>query len=202
MRQLFFTPSKQALATWLEAFPEADIMPLECMEVAGAEQQICWLRVVPGLDVAQGIVALKKHVVGAFVVMSDLPSDEEASFVLSQGAAGYCNSNAAPEVLHQIANVVENGGLWIGQQLMQQFIASMAKLSGGKPAPAVCVRDQLSEREWEVAKLVASGASNKEIARELVISERTVKAHLGAIFEKTHCRDRLQLSLKVNGVLE
>lgn len=202
MRHTFFTPSKQALATWLEAFPEADIMPLEGLSASGADRQLCWMRVSPGCDVGELLIQLKRNLRGNFVVMSDLPTEVEASFALAQGASGYCNSNAAPEVLHQIANVVENGGLWIGQQLMQQFIASMAKMAGARPQATVNIKDLLSEREWEVAKLVAGGASNKEIARALVISERTVKAHLGAIFEKTHSRDRLQLSLKINGVLD
>jgi len=60
--------------------------------------------------------------------------------------------------------------------------------------------DCLSEREVQVARLIANGASNKEIADRLVITERTVKAHLTAIFEKLGVRDRLQLSLRVNGV--
>lgn len=58
----------------------------------------------------------------------------------------------------------------------------------------------LSERELQAAKLVAGGASNKEIADQLAITERTVKAHLSAIFEKLGVRDRLQLSLRINGV--
>ena len=58
----------------------------------------------------------------------------------------------------------------------------------------------LTEREREVARAVARGAANKEIARELAITERTVKAHVGAILEKLGARDRLQLSLIVNGV--
>jgi DNA-binding NarL/FixJ family response regulator len=57
----------------------------------------------------------------------------------------------------------------------------------------------LTEREREVARAVASGASNKEIARRLGITERSVKAHTGAIFEKLGVRDRLQLSLVVHG---
>lgn len=51
-----------------------------------------------------------------------------------------------------------------------------------------------------MAKLVAGGASNKEIAGQLSITERTVKAHLSAVFEKLGLRDRLQLSLKINGL--
>lgn len=58
----------------------------------------------------------------------------------------------------------------------------------------------LSGREITVAQLVGQGASNKEVARQLDIAERTVKAHLTAIFEKLQVRDRLQLSLRINGV--
>ena len=58
----------------------------------------------------------------------------------------------------------------------------------------------LSDREAQVAKFVAQGANNREIAQALQISERTVKAHLSAIFEKLGVRDRLQLSLRVNGL--
>ena len=57
----------------------------------------------------------------------------------------------------------------------------------------------LSEREVQVARMVAAGASNKEIASRLAITERTVKAHLAASFEKLAVRDRLQLALRVNG---
>ena len=58
----------------------------------------------------------------------------------------------------------------------------------------------LSDRETQVARLVSAGASNKEIAENLLITERTVKAHLSAVFEKLGVRDRLQLSLRVNGL--
>jgi DNA-binding NarL/FixJ family response regulator len=58
----------------------------------------------------------------------------------------------------------------------------------------------LSDRERQVAQLVASGSSNREVAEQLSISERTAKAHLTSIFEKLGLRDRLQLSLKINGL--
>ncbi len=59
--------------------------------------------------------------------------------------------------------------------------------------------EDLTERERETAHHIARGASNKEIARELGITERTVKAHVGAILEKLNLRDRLQIALRVNG---
>jgi DNA-binding NarL/FixJ family response regulator len=59
--------------------------------------------------------------------------------------------------------------------------------------------EELSGREAEVAREVVAGRSNKEIARVLGITERTVKAHLGAIFAKLGVRDRLQLALRLTG---
>ena len=58
--------------------------------------------------------------------------------------------------------------------------------------------DELTSREVMVAKLVGRGESNREIAAELEITERTVKAHLSAIFTKLGVRDRVQLALTVN----
>ena len=57
----------------------------------------------------------------------------------------------------------------------------------------------LTDREREVAATIAAGSSNKEIARQLGITERTVKAHVGAILEKLQVRDRLQLALLMSG---
>ena len=61
------------------------------------------------------------------------------------------------------------------------------------PEPELLTR--LSIREREVALAAANGASNKEIARELKITERTVKVHLGAVFAKLDVRDRLHLAI-------
>ena len=58
----------------------------------------------------------------------------------------------------------------------------------------------MTAREQETAILLAKGYSNKEIARQLDITERTVKSHVGAMLEKLRVRDRLQLSLIINGV--
>lgn len=149
-------------------------------------------------------------VVGRFgplpcVVLSDIPNDDEAMAVLSAGARGYCNTHADPLVLRQIAGVVLQGGLWVGESLVQRLVGAVARLSqvafDMSSGPAITSpkwQETLTEREREVAKILASGASNKEIARLLGITDRTVKAHVGAILEKLKVRDRLQLSLIVN----
>ena len=74
-------------------------------------------------------------------------------------------------------------------------------LSAPMPKAALIINNMwassLTEREFEVAKAVALGASNKEIATQLGITERTIKAHVGAVLEKLQVRDRLQLALLV-----
>ena len=146
------------------------------------------------------------------IALSDHPDDDEALSLFSAGIRGYCNSHASAANLRQVAEVVQAGGLWIGETLMKRLLtatgAALAATRKAAVAPAVAGGDseagtatlsRLSRREQEVARMVAGGASNKEIARRLDITERTVKAHIGAIFQKLDVRDRLQLALMVNG---
>jgi DNA-binding NarL/FixJ family response regulator len=60
----------------------------------------------------------------------------------------------------------------------------------------------LSPREWEVLRLIAVGLSNREIAQELYISERTVKNHVTSILSQLHLRDRTQAALFANPFIE
>ena len=162
---------------------------------------LVWLLLPAGQQVAATISRLRKALAGrSLIVLADEPSEDEAMAALSAGAAGYCNSHAAPQVLRQVATVVENGGVWIGQSLMQRFLAASARLLPEPAAEINAWRASLTPREQEVAAALAKGASNKEIARQLDITERTVKAHVGATLEKLGARDRLQLSLIINGI--
>lgn len=87
------------------------------------------------------------------------------------------------------------------ESLMQRLLTATARVQFVEPerAPLPAWVTLLTVREQEVAMAVAKGASNKEIARQLDITERTVKAHVGAILDKLKVRDRLQLSLCING---
>lgn len=127
------------------------------------------------------------------IVMSSTPSDAAAVGWLGRGAAGYLHAFSAPEVLRQTAAVVESGGLWVGVGLMQQLCARFGQLA--KPQNELL--NQLTEREREVVQYLKTGMSNKSIAKQMDISERTVKAHLTAIFAKFDVSDRIQLLLKL-----
>jgi DNA-binding NarL/FixJ family response regulator len=86
---------------------------------------------------------------------------------------------------------------------MQRLVNATSRLQAATSAAVLPEGEtwskDLTDREKQVASTLAGGASNKEIARALGITERTVKAHVGAILEKLQVRDRLQLSLIVNG---
>jgi DNA-binding NarL/FixJ family response regulator len=134
------------------------------------------------------------------VVLSNIPRFEEAIDCLKNGARAYVNAFAGPNTLNQIAEVVNEGGIWLGADLMQALIASSQKSQSDLPEKNVNekydeLEKKLSTREIEVAKLIAQGDSNKLIARKLNIAERTVKAHVSAIFTKLDVKDRLKLAL-------
>jgi DNA-binding NarL/FixJ family response regulator len=129
-------------------------------------------------------------------VLSNIPNDDEALVALGAGAQGYCNAYADPEVLKEVAEVTAHGGLWVGEALLSRMVGGLSqKLAQRQADVANGPLTRLSAREREIAQRVARGESNKEIARGLDITERTVKAHLSAIFEKLGVRDRLQLAL-------
>lgn len=137
------------------------------------------------------------------VVLADVPDDLHALECLSLGARGYCNSHAHPRVLKLVADVVLRGGLWVGESLLQRIVGGLARTpappAAPKPAPDPAM-ERLSRREREVAEAVARGASNKAVANQLGITERTVKAHLSTIFDKLGVKDRLQLAVKIIGL--
>lgn len=148
------------------------------------------------------------------VLLSGAPEPEEGLNALNAGVRAYTHAYAVPALLQEVALVVEHGGLWVGPDLLQRLVGStsqaLARLMAAQNSPvpgAVATAAALpkvpnawatlSAREAQVARAVAAGRSNKEVADLLFISERTVKAHLGAVFEKLGVRDRLQLVLRL-----
>ena len=129
------------------------------------------------------------------IIVNTNPNDEEGYAALQAGAVAYCHAAAPRELLQQVLNAVNSGEIWAGRSLMGRLLKAVNRLTI-KLDPLL----GLSDREREVAYLAARGQSNKEIARELNITERTIKAHLSACFEKLGLNDRIQLTLKVNGI--
>jgi DNA-binding NarL/FixJ family response regulator len=191
------------IPNWLEAMPQAVLLSREqVLEMPSSEEGIIWLHLAANEDVDTVYPRLNLGSAQQAVLLADAPSQDLIVASLNLGASGCCNTHAAPEVLQQVALVVANGGLWVGQSLLKQLVGSTAKSYGAqaKKAKNEDWSALLSDREQQVARLVAMGSSNREVAEQLSISERTAKAHLTSIFDKLCLRDRLQLSLKINGL--
>ena len=132
------------------------------------------------------------------IACADEPNDEQGLELLKVGIYGYCNTWIAAVQLERVIEQVKLGEVWVGRNLILRLINDLAVASQTDTSPVDADwLDGLTQREHEVAKLVGQGSSNKSIAKELDITERTVKAHLSAIFRKTGCKDRIQLALQI-----
>jgi DNA-binding NarL/FixJ family response regulator len=197
MRSLFLVTARaQPSPRWMEAFPEGMSCSLKTALVAAKRADIIWLNTVAD-DWMDLFAKAQEHFVhSAIVVVSDAPDIKEAVSALTVGARGYCHAWASSEQLRGIAQVVGHGGYWLGPELVSRIVNVI-----GRKLPAVpeALPGVLTVREAEVARHVAAGLSNKEIAALLGLSVRTIKAHLSLIFDKLGVRDRLQLAVKLSG---
>ena len=162
----------------------------------------------PDFDGDAGLRRLKRAspALKVLLVGGGLPPQQELA-VLAAGAMGCCDDTLSPEQVRRILRVIEQGGVWISNAALPHLLQrlrvraeTVAAVPDPVPAPepAKIVLNGLTLREREIAQMVASGESNKLIARQLNITERTVKSHLTTIFQKLHMHDRLQLALLVN----
>jgi len=198
MPPVFLSIDARRRDSWCQAFPDLIVGRLDDERYGGS---LVWALVPVGQSVDALVNRLRKNINRcSLVLLADEPSENDAMTALAAGASGYCNGHAAPQVLLQVAKAVENGGIWVGQGLMQRLLAATARLLPESGVHDSSWRQTLTAREQEAAVLLAKGASNKEIARQLDITERTVKSHVSAMLEKLGVRDRLQLSLVINGI--
>jgi len=137
---------------------------------------------------------LSKHHGGYFVVLSNIPTAKEAVLAFSKGARAYLNAYAGPKTYQQVVDVVMSDSIWVGSDMMRQMMVGMKQKKSPSKNLATW-QEGLTAREIAVGRLLAQGLNNKLIARELDITERTVKAHIGAIFKKKDVKDRLHLAL-------
>ncbi|MGZ8984671.1 MAG: LuxR C-terminal-related transcriptional regulator [Methylotenera sp.] len=202
MQDIFISTLPTLLTSWSEAFPNSKIAAAIPETVSDKnEATIFWLHMNEDRQqwMANTIASISKNYKDAkIVVLANLPNQAESFHALSLGAMGYCHAYSAPAVLKEIQAVISHGGLWLGQELLQCLIETSTKLIGNQPEYVDSLLAQLTKREKEVSVEAAKGLSNKEIARMLSITERTVKAHLASTFERLGAKDRLQLALMLN----
>ncbi len=129
------------------------------------------------------------------IVTNSHPTFFEGMTLLKEGIKGYANSYIAQAHIPTILHHVEHGNIWLYPEFMQQMIQATIPETRANTSS---VLNKLSSREKQTAMEVANGLSNKQIALELDVTERTVKSHLSSIFTKLGVKDRVSLALLIN----
>ena len=132
----------------------------------------------------------------ASVVLTGSDSQMDYLQVVRLGARGLVLKADDPKKLFEAIRAVASGELWFPPDIAQSVLNAMAGDSRTETPGNIA---RLSERERQIAQLVANGMRNRDIASELHISENTVKRHLQSIFDKTGARDRLELAVMAIG---
>ena len=149
---------------------------------------------MPTMD---GVEATAKLTSGAIepaprvLVLTTFDLDEYVFGALRAGAAGFLLKDAPRERLIEAIRVVHSGEALLSPSITRRLIEDFAARSD-PIEPAAAVLAELTPREREVLVLVAHGLSNAEIAARLVVTEATVKSHVGAVLLKLGLRDRVQ----------
>lgn len=126
------------------------------------------------------------------IVMVTVSEEEEDLFeAIKSGAQGYVLKNMSGEEFGRVLTDIASGEAPLARGLAAKILAEFARLTR-EPTLKGSDKDQLSERERAVLQLVASGASNREIAGQIFISESTVNYHMKSILAKLHVRNRAQ----------
>ena len=147
--------------------------------------------VMPGVD---GITATRQvreaspH--SRVLVLTSFSEDEKVFPSIKAGAMGYLLKDTPAEDLGRAIRSVARGGFLLHPEIASRVLDEFASLRPEPLSPST-----LTARETEVLTLITRGYSNKEIARELVISIKTVKTHVSSILSKLHTVDRTQAAL-------
>lgn len=119
----------------------------------------------------------------------------EMQTALMLGARAYCHALATESLLASVARVIEAGGMWIPNELLSVTTSNIAtNLQAKRILPTL---KSLTNRERDVLGCILDGLSNKEIARVLGITERTVKEYVGTLLNKFRAKDRINLLLRL-----
>jgi len=130
------------------------------------------------------------------IVLTTFDDDELVFDGLRAGAVGYLLKDAPSEKLAEAIRVAARGETFLQPSVAAKVVAEFARLSRKTFTTANPVIEPLSEREIEILRLIAQGASNREIAGTLFLAEGTVKNHVTSILGKLEARDRTQAALK------
>ena len=130
------------------------------------------------------------------IVLTTFDDDESVFDGLRAGAVGYLLKDVSSTKLFEAIQAAARGKSFLQPSIAAKVIAEFSRLANQSPVRPQPLAEPLSERELEILRQVATGASNREIAANFVIAEGTVKNHLTSIIRKLEVQDRFQAVLK------
>lgn len=150
---------------------------------------------MPECDGVEATRRIKKEMPHTMIVMLTVSDSHMHLFeAIKSGAQGYLLKNLEPDALFEMLQGVSRGEAPISGRMAAKLLQEFS-LQAGPQSPTATALDGLTGREVEVLKLVAEGATNREIASSLFIAENTVRNHLKNILAKLHLRNRIQAAV-------
>ena len=196
---------RQGIKSLLESQPDFEVVG----EAANGKQAISKVEALHPdmilMDVRMPImdgIAATKAIIQQFpqikiLILTTFDDDEYISQGMQFGAKGYLLKDTPLETLANAIRLVYVGHTHLGPGLFEKIITGTNEVIEKKPQPPREL-EELTPREKEVLCLIAKGANNREIAKNLFISERTVKNHVTSILTRLNLRDRTQAAIFAN----
>ncbi|MBO8431108.1 response regulator transcription factor [Spirochaetes bacterium] len=175
---------KEAIENYKISHPDVVLMDIGLPDISGIEAT---KRIIENSSSAK-IIILTSHL-----------SEQEVIDSLHAGACAYVMKDINIEILKMIIRTVKEGAMWLDPQAVPILREKNCGVVPPRQMSRAMFKEQhanLTQREYEVLKLVVDGKSNNEIAQELTISEHTAKAHVCNIIQKLVVDDRTQAAVK------
>jgi DNA-binding NarL/FixJ family response regulator len=191
--------------------------------IIGNQQDMCIVGVADDADEALGIVErqnpdivllkldpkrnlpsdiilklLRKSDHSRIILLAHHDDDELNLGALEQGALGIIFTNETPEILVKAIKKVNAGEVWIERSLMANVLNDLANNHSKAPDPEIVKIGDLTDREKDVILFIGQGLKNKQIAKQLHLSETTIRHHLTSIYRKLEVSNRLELLVFAN----
>lgn len=150
-----------------------------------------------GIEAAKKIMEIDNN--AKIIILTSHLSEQEIMDALHAGACAYVMKDISTDILKMIIKSVKDGAMWLDPQVVPILREKNCGVIPPRQMSRAMFKEQhanLTQREYEVLKLVVDGLSNNEIAQELTISEHTAKAHVCNIIQKLVVDDRTQAAVK------
>ena len=175
---------KEAIEQFKNAHPDVIVMDIGLPDISGIEAT----KKILEINNKAKVIILTSHL-----------SEQEIIDALHAGACAYVMKDISTDALKMIIKTVKDGAMWLDPQVVPILREKNCGVIPPRQMSRAMFKEQhanLTQREYEVLKLVVDGLSNHEIAEELTISEHTAKAHVCNIIQKLVVDDRTQAAVK------